>query len=166
MTLDFGVALDFFLQRLQDPRYRHQHRNAFSPDSSQDFRRIEALWKDDGASDELWNKNPQKLPENVAERQHGQKADGMKDALVLSVMRNLSFKGPEISEDVGMRDHYSSRLRRCARGENDFHRLVLRYRGRISLCRESRKLLPQRFQWPCALVEVRRQLPRANDALC
>src|SRR6202030_4495162 len=52
-TTFLQVPLDLFLERLQHPRHRHQHRNALAADGADDLGRRERFLKDHRSTHEL-----------------------------------------------------------------------------------------------------------------
>ena len=87
------LALDFLLQRLHHSGHRHQHRDPVTADGGQDLARLKARLKDDRSANQARNKHAHVLPEHMAQRKHVEKADRMKNALVLEVFGNLPLDG-------------------------------------------------------------------------
>src|SRR5580692_4987954 len=76
-----------------------------------------------GAAHQLRKEDAKKLPEDVAERQQIQEADGMNPSFVLEIFLNLQFQWRNIGENVAVRDYDSLGLGGGAGSEDDFQRV-------------------------------------------
>ena len=103
-TLVFEIALDLFLQRLQHARHRDQNRNPLASNGADDLAWFQAVLKNYRPAHELRKKNPQKLPEDVAQRQQVQKANRVDEAFVLEILLNLRLQRCHVRENIAMRD--------------------------------------------------------------
>ena len=109
--------------------------------------RIQRVLKDDGRRQQLRQKDAEELSEDVAERQQVEKAQRMKDALVLQILADLALQRLQVGQDVAVRDDDAARLGRRAGGEDDLHDVVARERRRSDRrVGVRRELLAQRFQ--------------------
>src|SRR5687768_11979901 len=85
LPLDLQIALQFVAQSLEHPRHGHDHRYALASRNRDDLGRIQGMAEDHGTAQQLRNKDPQKLSEDVAQRQEIEKTEGMKRAGVFEV---------------------------------------------------------------------------------
>ena len=83
---------------------------------------IESVLENDSCAEQRRKKNSEELTEDVAERQQVEKAQRMKEAFVLEILRNLGGDGSEIAGHVGVGENDSLGLGGGAGGEDDFQR--------------------------------------------
>src|SRR5580700_5950528 len=102
----FQVALHLLLQRLQDSRNAHQHRNMFTLDRIQDFRGLQFVLKDHSSTQQRRQEHPKKLAEDVAERKQIQKPYGMNEAFVLQILLHLAFERRDVRQHITVRDYH------------------------------------------------------------
>src|SRR5580698_458569 len=115
----FQVALHLLLQRLQDSRNAHQHRNMFTLDRIQDFRGLEFVLKDHSSTQQRRQEHPKKLAEDVAERKQIQKPYGMNEAFVLQILLHLTFERRDIRQHVAVSNYHSLGIGGRTRCKND-----------------------------------------------
>src|SRR5581483_4716457 len=105
-TFLFQISLDLLFQRLQHARHCHQHRHSLAADCRHHLRRSQCVLENDSSTQQLRQEHPEKLSENVAQRQQIQKADGMHQPLILQVFGDLLLERCDIGKHVGMADHH------------------------------------------------------------
>src|ERR1700722_14215803 len=117
------VTLDFFLQGLQHPRHRYQHRYSLAPNSVNDLGRLQRVLKNHRSAQQLRQENSQKLAEDVTQRQHVKKSNGMHQAFVLEVALNFTFQGRNVAENIAVGDHHAFGFGGGPGGKNNFERV-------------------------------------------
>ena len=118
---------DVIGEDVENLRHRYEHGNAPRLHLPHDFVRVVAADEHDGAVEHRRHERGHGLSEHVAERQQVQEADGKERFAVRRVFAHLAFHRDDVGEDVAVRQHHTLGLGCCARGEDDFDRVVARH---------------------------------------
>ena len=83
------LALDFVLQIAQQLGHRNQNGDVLAADGIQNRAGVELQHEHGGAAQQRRNEDAERLPEQVAERQHVQNAHGLKRARPFLVLAHF-----------------------------------------------------------------------------
>ena len=108
----FHVSLQLVFQRLHQAGNSHHHRNPLVLDGAHHLARIQRVLEQHGRCQQLRQEDTQELSEDMAERQQIEKAQRMKDALVLQILADLALQRLQVGEDVAVSDDHAARLGR------------------------------------------------------
>src|SRR5207248_804768 len=102
--------LDVLAQRFEHARDCDDDRDALGLDGAGYLRGVERVLKVNFAAKELRHEEPHELPEDVAERQEVEEADGVDEALPTQVLPRLLFERREVGEQVAVREADAARV--------------------------------------------------------
>src|ERR1700735_1093686 len=123
-SIAFQLASHLALQRFDKSGNGHQNRDALAPNHLNQVGRLQRLHKNYGAGQERRNEYSQHLAEHVAQRKRIQKTQWMENSLVAKIFLNLAFERFDVCQNIAVGDHYSARLCRGPRSENNLQRIL------------------------------------------
>src|ERR1700761_2868506 len=97
-----------------------------APDDIDDLGGLQRIYEHYGACQKRRNENAQHLPENMAQRQQIQEAQGMEETLVPQIFLDFVLDGFDIGQHVAVRDHYATRLGGRSGSEDYFQGVTAR----------------------------------------
>src|SRR5215813_15558950 len=101
-SLRLEIALDLVFNCLNHAWDGYNYRDFLLLYGLNDLRGIKRLLKENRAANELRDKYAEELSKDVAQGKQIQKANGMKDALVLNLLRDLRLKRREVRQYVAV----------------------------------------------------------------
>ena len=109
-TADFHFAVDSGAQRIEHAWNDDERSGAFTFCGSNDFRWIRGRFENNRGAQQRWDEQRHELAKDMAQWNEGNKAQGMKPALVLAVGIDPAFQRFQICQEIAMGKDDATRL--------------------------------------------------------
>src|SRR5260370_37722862 len=114
------------MKKIKHARNGDERGGALLPDRSNDFGGIAGRFDNYCGSQQRRNKQCHKLPEDVAQWNERNEAQGMQPAFVFAIRIDAAFEWLKIGKKISVCEHNAARLGRCAGSVENFRNRVSR----------------------------------------